>query len=788
MSGRVDVTGVTWRPYGRATPVLDDVTFSIPAGRRVLVLGASGSGKSTLLRAVAGVLTSADAGEYAGSVLVDDADPSARPGTVGLVLQEPGAAVVASSLARDVAFGLENLRVPPAAMPARVESSLRSVGLTMDPISPTDALSGGELQRLALAGALALAPRVLLLDEPLAMLDDQTAAGVRHVVDAVARDQSLTVMVTEHRLEGWLPLVDDALVLTRTGRVAAFGPVRDVLAEHRELLLREGVWVPGAPAPEPLRLSGWLPSDRRSRRAARVPVRIGQRVATPTADVSPGGVAPATEPAIAASGVSIVRRSHALTGPPRETVVVEGLGLAAAAHTLTVLVGPSGSGKSTVLGALAGLVQVESGTVSASAALATPEGERSPREWSSTELAERVAWVPQAASLTLVAPTVLREVMATSAAIAAAGEHGPAPDGRATGRGGESESALRERAIALLTGLGLGDRLDVDPRHLSGGEQRRLAVAAAALHAPEVYLADEPTVGQDRHTWAAVLGTVESLVDRGSAVVVTTHDPLVVERAAQIVALPRSVPRVDDLPPPRRVLAERPGSLALLLSVLLLVGLPAILHSWRQTGWVLLAEACWSFVALSAPPPGRAPRGRTRRVAARLAAPLVAAGSVVWSTWLLGGHDVEAAATAGLRVLAVVAPGVVVLPYADPDRLGDELRTWLHLPPRGVAVTTAVLGRVQHLDAIWREVVAVRRVRGLSPGRAPRARLRALAATTVSMLTGALTSAATLAVAMDARGFAAARHRTAYGAVRWGIADWVALMAGVSVLAVAALV
>jgi energy-coupling factor transporter ATP-binding protein EcfA2/energy-coupling factor transporter transmembrane protein EcfT len=780
VSGRVDVTGVRWRPYGRATPVLDDVSFSVPAGRRVLLVGASGSGKSTLLRALAGVLTSADAGEYAGSVLVDGADLSTQPGSVGLVLQEPGAAVVASSLERDVAFGLENLRVAPALMPTQVATALTSVGLTMDPSSPTEALSGGELQRLALAGALVMAPRVLLLDEPSAMLDDQTAAGVRDVVDAVAREHSLTVVVVEHRLEGWIPFVDDALVLTRDGRVAAFGPVQQILEEHRDLLLDEGVWVPGAPLPRPVVLTGWLPPTRRRPQMSSATVPIAPRSAAAT-DAAPPGVPPAGESSITASGLTIVRRSQALTGPPRETVVVQDIGLSAPAGGLGALVGPSGSGKSTLLAALAGLIETQGGSISVSAALATPCGQRTPAAWSSIELAERMAWVPQTASRTMVARTVIQEVMATSAAITTARPGGPAADR------GEPEAGLRERAERLLTGLGLGDRLDIDPRHLSGGEQRRLAIASAALHAPAIYLADEPTVGQDRHTWAAVMGTLDSLADHGSAVVVTTHDPLVVERATHVVALPPSVPRIDDLPPSRRVLAERAGSLALLVAVLLLVGLPAILTSWRQIGWVLLAEAGWSVVALSAPPPGRIPQGRIRRVAARLVAPLLAAGSVVWSTWLLGGHDVEAAVTAGLRVLAVVAPGVIVLPYADPDRLGDELRGWLHLPPRGVVAFTAVLGRVQHLDAIWREVVAVRRVRGLGSGRTVTARFRALAATTVAMVTGALTGAATLAVAMDARGFAAARRRTAYGAVRWGFADWVAVLAGVSVLVVAVL-
>ena len=142
-AGRVEVSGLTWRPFGRREPVLRDLDLAIPAGQRVLLVGPSGSGKSTLLRALAGVLQVADSGDLEGTVEIDGVSPHARPGAVGLVLQEPGSGVVAATIGRDVAFGLENTAVPREQMPSRVERALASVRLDMPQDTPTHALSVG---------------------------------------------------------------------------------------------------------------------------------------------------------------------------------------------------------------------------------------------------------------------------------------------------------------------------------------------------------------------------------------------------------------------------------------------------------------------------------------------------------------------------------------------------------------------------------------------------------------------------------------------------------------------
>jgi energy-coupling factor transport system permease protein len=144
----------------------------------------------------------------------------------------------------------------------------------------------------------------------------------------------------------------------------------------------------------------------------------------------------------------------------------------------------------------------------------------------------------------------------------------------------------------------------------------------------------------------------------------------------------------------------------------------------------------------------------------RLLAPLLGAASVAFSTWLLAGRDEGEAALAGLRVLVLSLPGVLVAPFIDPSRLGDQLAQRLRLPGRLVAAVTASLQRFEDLGAVWEQLDRSRRVRGLGPGRNPVARIRHAGALTFGLLVATLRSSARMAVAMDARGFASAHRRS----------------------------
>ncbi|WP_375001637.1 ATP-binding cassette domain-containing protein [Aeromicrobium sp. CTD01-1L150] len=485
--------GFGWRPLGRREPVFTDLDLTIEPGERVLLAGPSGSGKSTLLHALVGALGETFAGDLTGHAVVGGgAGPGGTSlhgaqrgawgraakdtgGLVGLVGQNPGDAVVAGRIGRDVAFGPENLGLPRQEIWRRVDDALAAVRLAHGRRHPTDALSGGELQRLALAGALAMRPGLMLLDEPTSMLDDANAAAVRAGVLDVLEGAGTTLVVVEHRIGPWLDVVDRVVVLGHGGEIRADTDPVTFVEQWRDELGDLGVWMPGLPAPQP----------------QPVPASLVQP------DLAP-------EPLLVRDlGVTLVRRS--LQGSV-STTALDGLRADLHPGRTHAVVGPSGAGKSTFVSVLAGLQEPSRGEAGGRHAL------------DSLDLARHSGWVPQQPELGILAGTVAEEVALTA---------------QQAGRDVDVE--------AVLEHLGLSALAEANPYRLSGGEQRRLALAAALAHRPGTVLLDEPTVGQDRSTWAAVAGWATSAAAAGALVVTATHD-------ADLVALSDDVLRLAGPP------------------------------------------------------------------------------------------------------------------------------------------------------------------------------------------------------------------------------------------------
>jgi energy-coupling factor transporter ATP-binding protein EcfA2 len=271
------------------------------------------------------------------------------------VLQDPETQLVMARAGDDVAFGLENHCVPTAEIWPRVHRALADVGFPYSEDRATAALSGGEKQRLAIAGILVLRPRLLLLDEPTANLDPDGARAIRDVLARVAERRDVTMVLVEHRVAEVLPLIDRVIVIEAGGGIVADGTPDAVFTRERQRLERLGVWVPG---------------DR-----------------------------PTTRPPRTAPGAeAIVARDLSYLYPRSEVPALDRVAATVRRGSALAITGPNGSGKSTLAMLLAGLLRPQRGEVRAF-------GEE-PWRWPARALVRRIGTVFQDPEHQLVAARV----------------------------------------------------------------------------------------------------------------------------------------------------------------------------------------------------------------------------------------------------------------------------------------------------------------------------------------------------------------------------------------------
>lgn len=340
---------------GAARPALEDVSFDLPAGSFTVVTGDSASGKSTLLRALCGVVPHFHGGEARGELTVHGLDlrshgPGDLAAVCGTVLQDAESQVVMSGVRAEIALGLESAGAGPAAVARGVEEAALVLGVAHLLERRTETLSGGELQRVALAAALAHRPQLLVLDEPTAQLDPVAGHELIALLRRLNEDWGTSVVLAEHRLERCLSAADRLLVLER-GRLVADGPPRSLLGEPAgglaspagRLLSLAGlddVPVSVKEARAALARSGLLPQPARQPVEEHRPARRRRR---------------GPRPALSARGVW-----HELRDGP---ALLRGIDLSLMPGETVALIGRNGAGKSTLLRHLRGLMLPTRGRV-----------------------------------------------------------------------------------------------------------------------------------------------------------------------------------------------------------------------------------------------------------------------------------------------------------------------------------------------------------------------------------------------------------------------------------------
>jgi energy-coupling factor transport system ATP-binding protein len=547
-------------------PVLRGIDLIFRDGERVALMGANGSGKTTLARCLNGLLLPTQ-----GRVLVDGL-PTDRPDAlwevrrrVQMVFQNPDDQLVSVLVEREIAFGLENLGVPPAEMRQRVEEMLRRFRLEGYRNHPPHLLSGGEKQRLAVASALAMRPRHLVLDEPTAMLDPEGRREVMATLDDLARAGDVTLVhITQTPEEA---AAAHRLIVLGRGLVAMDGPPEQVFAEPRlgDLGLAPPaparLWAAlGGPGPAPL-----TPEGLAEKIGPHPPLRQGA-----SAQILPSlsqweregkGEGEVSSPLIITESLEHTYNR----GLPTERRAVAGVDVEINRGTFTALIGASGSGKTTFVQHLNALLRPTRGRV-------LIDGEDLWRRGVDLRrIRQRVGLIFQFAEFQVFEETVAADVA-----------FGP----RNLGWDEERISGAVQRALEQV-GLDPAPFGPRSPLTLSGGERRRVAIAGVLAMQPEALVLDEPAAGLDPRGAAQMEGLLAGLHADGRTLLLVAHDMDLVARLAQRVVVMHQGRIVLD-GPPRQVFRRSQELLSLGLD---LPDAVRIADALRSRGWPISSDA-----------------------------------------------------------------------------------------------------------------------------------------------------------------------------------------------------
>ena len=472
-----------YRYSGAETPALEEIDLAVEPGEFIVLAGSSGSGKTSLLRAACGLIPHFHGGEISGSALVGgrstlEVGPGELADLAGYVAQDPETQIVSTTVAAELDLPLRFRGDHPAERSRAVEEVALALGIPHLLPRTVTTLSGGEMQRVALAVALVTRPPLILLDEPTSQLDPVSGDELIWLLRRLNEEWGVAVVLAEHRLERCLAAADRVVAMD-DGRIGFDGEPRGFLdwaiAKRPELATPSALIFAGAgiePLPVGVREARRTLRDLRVTRTDSDEISSGSAGAVESSSVIP-------EPSGERSVVLGSSRLWVELDPGNGPVdVLRGIDLEIRAGEKVALMGRNGAGKSTLLRTAAGLIDPVSGKVE------TPQG---------------IALLTQNPGDFLVRESV----------------------------GDELEGPVGQAALAAV---GLDVPADRDPRDLSGGERQRLALAIAlagrmeGAAVPGLVCLDEPTRGMDRGLKGHLTGLADRLAAQGAAVLISTHD------------------------------------------------------------------------------------------------------------------------------------------------------------------------------------------------------------------------------------------------------------------------
>jgi energy-coupling factor transporter ATP-binding protein EcfA2 len=490
--------------------VLRDVNLSIRRGEFLGIVGATGAGKTTLCLALNGIVPQFHGGRFFGRVSIAGLDTIENPihllaQHVAMVFQDPETQLIANSVEDEVAFGLENVRLPRDEILQRIRWALETVRLDgMEAKHPSE-LSGGEKQRLAIAAALALQPEVLVLDEPTSQLDPLGKQQVFATVRELNTHLGITVILVSHASEEIAEFVDRVALLANGELVDVDLPSR--IFSQADLSNQHAIRPPQVtsfymelrdrgfdPPSTPVTLEEATQTYETMRTRIQVnPLTVPDKVAGE----------PAAPVLLSAQGVEHVY--------PDGTEALRGISLDVREGDYLVIVGQNGAGKTTLVKHFLHLLEPAAGQVLLNG--------HDVSDLEVSELAQRIGFVAQNPDNQIFNTTVEAEVAFALQNLGVGG------------------SELAGRVEESLSTMGLADYRTWHPLSLPKGDRARVVIAAVLAMQPDVLIFDEPTTGQDYYGAKRILDVSRQLHQAGKTVIVITHHLYLMPGYAERVVL-----------------------------------------------------------------------------------------------------------------------------------------------------------------------------------------------------------------------------------------------------------
>ncbi|OLN29401.1 ABC transporter ATP-binding protein [Desulfosporosinus metallidurans] len=516
----LELHNVSYHYPNSMEPSLRNISLTVDKGKFVGLMGATGAGKTTLSLCLNGLIPQLLEGKLMGQVIVAGLDVrktavQSLSKILGLVLQDPETQIIGRTVEEDTAFGPRNFLVPLEEIKRRVNQTLEKVRLQGYNKRLTQELSGGEKQRLAIAGVLVMEPEILVLDEPTSELDPVGRSEIFETLDDLRRQKELTIMLVEHSSEELIKKADEVVVLNQ-GEVVWRG-VPTELFRNIPLLRQYGI------KPLPVSLIGWAFYERGWVPFDEIPLDI------PSAehlvrDLLPRHgqwrdnlqslqhLQPQKTDSFQAQKEGAVRIRDLIYQYNSGQPALRGINLTIATGEFVALIGQNGAGKSTLAKHLNGLLKPTCGDV-------IVEGMNT-LKYDTAHLSKTIGYVFQNPDHQIFSVTVEKEL-----------EYG-------LKNAGFKGQEIKERVDQVLKSTGLERYRHVHPFTLGKGERQLIAVASILVIKPKLLIIDEPTTGSD---WAGVqtmMALISQLHLAGTTIVMISHDmDLVAQYAQRVIVL-----------------------------------------------------------------------------------------------------------------------------------------------------------------------------------------------------------------------------------------------------------